>query len=286
MKKVVFLFFCFLIFCKPDVSAMGWWMPDVLIYKGDTLKLFAHPLNGNPYESNYFGREDNFRADYTACWTIENDSLFLLNIRDLLYTRERNKFISKDSIGSEYANLAMLFPGKYKNGKVFADWVTDEMIVPLGKMVYVVNDGFASSYEKEKEFVVENGLLKEIREYDNSASKDLVFEDKNYSDYLYTHIDWNLVPDLDSSKVIVSVRYSANIEGVIDDVSVRRSRGEPFDSIALNVIKSIPLWSVQVKKGKLYRHWYNMAIHFSEKQRKKYATMEKVLFTPQIRVVD
>jgi len=61
-------------------------VPDILIYKGDTLSLFSNPLE--PYLKSK-GFEDNDRGcnssacwrGYVATWVLRNDSLFLMSIK-------------------------------------------------------------------------------------------------------------------------------------------------------------------------------------------------------------
>ena len=69
-------------------------IPDRLIYKGDTLALFYCPLELHPNKElstpkNLFESSGCFYTacwrNYVATWTVEDDSLFLLEIRNACY---------------------------------------------------------------------------------------------------------------------------------------------------------------------------------------------------------
>jgi hypothetical protein len=95
--KNSFLALCLLISLNSFGTAQ---IPDILIYKGDTLMLFACPLYSSPQKElmtpkNLFGGKGCF---FTACWrnnvatwTIENNKLYLVSIRNACYPTEMKK---------------------------------------------------------------------------------------------------------------------------------------------------------------------------------------------------
>jgi len=48
-------------------------------------------------------------------------------------------------------DLSQLFPGKYHNRKVFADWMMEGLLSPRGEMLFYVNSEFSSSWFSLKE---------------------------------------------------------------------------------------------------------------------------------------
>jgi len=238
--------------------------PDILIYKGDTLPLFDCPLNyiqdrsiSNPW--NLFGSSGCYISscwrNYVATWEIVDDKLYLTSIRNACYGIGGSSVAISypngyDNIGTEYADLEKLFPGKSQDGRVLADWVNAKMISPEGKTLYHINDGFLSIYEKETEFTIENGVLTGIREYDNSKTKISKFtkEPQLIAEYIKANIDYTNLPETDDTVIVYVAIRGADDAGKINDADVIRGYNEAYDNEALRVVKSIPEWDV------LYRH--------------------------------
>jgi hypothetical protein len=239
-------------------------IPDILIYNGDTLSLFDCPLNYFPDKEliqpkKLFGSSGCFYTacyrNYVATWTIEDNKLYLINIKNACYPTDMNyvKVSSNsgtDTLGTEYANLQTLFPDRIVNGRVTADWVNAKMISPKGKMLFYIHDGFMSIFEKEVEFTFENGTLIGTQEFDNSKTRISKYtQDKELlQKFVKDNIDYSILPKQEKDvRVMVSI-YSSTNEGKIDKVKILRGFNEVFDKEAERVVKSIPEWDV------LYRH--------------------------------
>lgn len=202
-------------------------IPDLLIYKGETLSLFTNPLesfynkeNPRPYS---FGMTKCINTacwrGYVATWEIKNDRLYLLEIKDCCYwgfykiTDEvvsnlegiipsevlkkinlikgddhnfqkklkkalgrRNykkyaKIITNCARHKTKANLKKIFGKYYKNGKVEAFWFTGDLKIPKGKQIEYVHMGYMSTYEKELNLSIENGVLVGTVEYSNKEKR-------------------------------------------------------------------------------------------------------------------
>lgn len=257
-------------------------IPDIIIYKGDTLSLFSCPLNLYPDKNianpkNLFGSNGCFYTacwrNYIATWVIEGDKLYLTQIRNACYpTKMRNvsasykSRVNKDSIGSEYADLKKLFPDRYKNGKVFAYWVNQPLISPRGKLLFYIHDGFESIYESELEFSIENGMLVKTRDFDNSGTKKSKYtEDTNLlKKYIEEHIDYSGIAEPDKKvKVIVWIKATTD-DGKIDSVIVMRGSDKARDKEAVRVVKSIPEWDVLYRHGKRFSQSWTIAVVFGK----------------------
>lgn len=59
------------------------------------------------------------------------------------------------------------------------------------------------------------------------------------------------------------VQFSANEDGIIDNVKVIRSGGDVFDREAIRVVKTFP-GNVQFYHGKLRRYYFTIPIVFNE----------------------
>jgi hypothetical protein len=285
------LFFIVAFYCSLQLYATAQ-IPDILIYKGDTLALFSNPLEDYPDKTftdpqNLFGDNGCFFSacwrNYIATWEIIDDNLYLTQVRNACYPTELKDVAASykgepKDIGNEYADLKRLFPKKYKDGKVKADWVTANIIAPQGNLLYYVHDGYASSYEKELELQFKKGKLISIKTYDNSKTKQSVYsqDSKKLLEWIENSIEWSNLPDFDYGyQIRVVLRFSANENGIIDNVDVIKGYEERFEKEAVRVVKSIPEWDIYYRHGKHERKYWNIPISFSELKKKKYAKKEE-----------
>lgn len=240
-------------------------IPDILIYKGDTLLLHSNPLeqldNIDTLREKLFGDKMSYWTTacyrmYQAEWTIIDDQLYLTAIYSCDYSRDKIK-----------ANLETLFGEKFINQKVKADWVTAKISSPQGKQLYYIHSEYDSLYEKDVVFEIINGQLIGITTLENRKSK--FSEEITLMHFIYTNIDWDKLPNQDMP-IKIFVRFSANEQGVIDSVKVVRGFDEIYDNEAIRVIKSIPEWDVFYSGGRHVRHSLVVPIVLSEENRLKY----------------
>ena len=242
-------------------------IPDILIYRGDTLMLYANPLELLPnvdslrnkmFESKVLRSTACWRG-YKAEWIVVNQELFLSAIYSCSI-RNRLK-----------ADLKQLFGEKCIEGKVRADWVSAKLIAPQGKRLSYVHMGYESLYEFENEFQFNRGKLIQVTIYDNSKSKRSIYsQDSILKKFIYSHINWEILPK-DSIAAKVVVQFSANEQGVIDQIKMMRGHSQIYDQEAIRVVRSIPEWDIYYRRGKHERNEWNLPIHFSPENRKKYA---------------
>jgi len=241
-------------------------IPDRLIYKGDTLSLFATPLGLLPQREllntkSFFGGKGCFFSaswrNYIATWSIENNKLYLISIRNTCYPTElknvAGSFKAKsDSIGTEYADLKKLFKDKYINGKVLADWVSDTVYAPKGKLLYYIHMGFESIYEKELEFKIINGALVQVSELDNSKLKRSKYSENGELQYqfLQSRINYSKIPKSNKPIMVEIMLTNVNEKGKIVGAEVTWSQNEIFNKEALRVVKLIPVWDILYRHGK------------------------------------
>jgi hypothetical protein len=233
---------------------------DYLIYKGDTLAIYANPLE------SYFdsiSRPDSIFDEYgynsTACWRgyigyweLTNDSLFLIELHG-----DSNQF-----------DLSLIFKDRKTDCKIFADWYNYSIINPYGKLIHYEHMGYGSIYEFEREFTFSNGILNQIKEYDNSKSKKSVYtqDNKLLVNFLRINTDHSLLPDsVEKAKVFVQI-YKVDNEGKIDSISVVRGYNETLDQEAMRVVKSIPEWDILYNHGERYNQTWTLPIVFEKKK--------------------
>ena len=108
-----------------------------LIYNGEEYYLATEPL------ASYLIKYDiRFIAPHTACWRgyigswlIEDNKLYLVDLKANI--SENNKKYGAD----KEVGLDFLFPGQTK---VFANWYSEVIHIPHGKMMKYVHQGYAS----------------------------------------------------------------------------------------------------------------------------------------------
>ena len=239
-------------------------IPDRIIYKGDTLSLFANPLELYPnFDSLKLtsGIISSCWRGYIAEWEIIDNHLYLIGIFACFsYTKRELLYDLKDLFGSQCID-----------GKVKADWVTGTLTSPQGKLLYYVHDAYESIYERDLEFHFEKGKLQKTLFYDNSKAKQSVYSQnqEKKAEYIYSRINWKILPKQDTI-VRVVVHFSANENGIIDEAKVVRGYNKVYDQEAIRIVKSIPEWDVYFRKGKHIRIQWSMPIVFSEENRLKY----------------
>lgn len=243
---------------------------DKLIYNGDTLYIFSNPLE--QYFANLSIRPDLFGdkvnsissacwRGYIAEWSIIEDNLYLTEISNCCY--------SEDSVK---ADLKELFGNKFVNGKVKADWFTGNILSPHGKLLFHINMGYASIYEKELELEFLKGKLVGTKTLDNSKSRKSEYSQNSekLDMFIYSNINWSILPKMKKKAVKVFVNFSANENGIIDSVKVMKDSDTVFAKEAVRVVKTIPVWDICYRRGMPQRADYALLILFSDENRKKY----------------
>lgn len=174
-------------------------IPDLLVVGKDTLMMFANPLE------QYFEKSKNRELPefegcpstacwrgYQAIWQFENNQIYLLEIRSC-----------HNDCGLEVrsANLKKMFADNYTNNRVFAYWITGNLVMPFGKLLCYVHMGYASTYEKEKLFVVKNGMVKKHQDFQNIVFDNNLLGRNNCDsifikaiEYVNKNINWRNLP--------------------------------------------------------------------------------------------
>lgn len=271
----------FLTICVLDIYATPQ-IHDKLIYKGDTLYVYLH-LPDEFYKPDtvridsfvYVNRELNINLfggkescvstacgnGYSCTWEIIDNQLYLTGIYSCCY--------DNDSI---QADLNLLFKERFIDGKVKATWIDGNFTSRKGERLFYDHDLFDGGiFEYDLELNFEKGILKNTYLYDNRKSRlsEYSTNSEKLQKHIYSNINWDIIPKQDST-IRVWVEFSSNIEGIIDEVKVRKGYNELYNQEAIRVIKSIPEWNIYLVKGKLLRQKWTIAVVFSEERRNKF----------------
>ncbi|GHT33434.1 hypothetical protein FACS189434_07550 [Bacteroidia bacterium] len=252
-------------------------IPDILIYDKYTLSLQSLPLDIYQPDGEFAQPKNLFNGEgcfFTACWRnyiatweIIDNKLYLTKIQNACYPTNLEDVVASfkdvtENIGNEYADLKALFPKEYKEGKVFASWVTTKMYAPFGNQLLYIHNGFESVYEYDYEFNIKNGVIEKVIKHHNKQITSSVFSGKwNETDeesyisadtldkFVKTHIDWERLPTLPKdSVVIVEVFFEADKNGVIKTVtSFDEETPDVFLNEVVRVIKTVPYGSYIVR---------------------------------------
>lgn len=257
-------------------------IPDKLIYKGDTLRVYINlpdefwetetiMFDSVEYVNRYISAVKLFGDKkvceitscyvYYAAWEIIENQLYLTDIYSCCYYEDSIK-----------ADLTSLFKEKVIDGKVKADWVSGNLISDKGKRLIYYHVGNGGVFEYQLELHFKKGNLIGTQLYDNRKSKQSVYSQnhKKLQEHIYSNTNWNILPQKQDSIIRVFIEFSANEEGIIDDVKILRGYNEVYDQEAVRVLKTIPEWDVYLNKGKFMRMSWYMSIFFSEENRKEY----------------
>lgn len=245
--------------------------PDRLIYKGDTLSIFANPLEAlyrsDSLRPKFWGDQSGCITTscwrgYVAEWKIENDQLYLTGIYSCCFRED-----------SVRANLKSLFGDKVIDGVVKADWFSGSIIAPQGKLLHYVHLGYESIYERELELHFKDGRFTGVETYDNSRTRESSYSKSpgKLQQFIYSNIRWANLPDPQEKEIRVFVSVSANEDGMVDSVKVLRGENPEYNLEAIRVVKTIPEWDVFFRHGRHYRTSWMIPVIFSNSNRKKYS---------------
>lgn len=292
-RKLSIILFLFISLTANATSQVG----DILIWEKDTLTLFSNPLElrtdkdelskiidslllaedrrlyPKKYEAEVVETMNSTACwrGYIAEWTIINDKLYLSNI----YACHDNKV---------RIDLKQIFGKEIQDNLLFANWVTDKLVVPKGECIEYVHLDYKSIYETETIIETKDGKLVESRTYKNYIARKSKFttdpNPKNYLDFIYSQINWKNLPDLKNKHIQVSIGIQPNQEGqidsllsdytyVLDSCSLISDRNNVYFKEAIRIAELIPDWDVIYQRGQIVSR--NLTIIFDESMKNKYA---------------
>ncbi|GHB60277.1 hypothetical protein [Persicitalea jodogahamensis] len=264
---------CFLVvFLLPITARATVTDANYLVRGDDTLRLLTYPLVR--YAQLAEVRDDSARSQqfYEALsggigtigyWELSHDTLYLTRL-----------FVYKGSGVNLPVDLALLFPNRYSGGKVRADWVEGELMIPVGELIHYYGTPANSSYEGEIILTMKDGTLVKEEQFDNSGNYQSRFTKsaRVFHEYLYSHIDWSIIPNLGDKKVKVFLQIIAGDRPRPDSVVfLKKSYYPPLDQEAMHVLKSLPEWDMYYRRGKPEPVPWMVTVVFDEKTRREYA---------------
>lgn len=142
--------------------------PDLLIYKTDTIYIDYFPLEillrndseiANRLNDTSCLSTDCWRQ-YIGIWKIENDSLFLIGL--------------KDCCDYKKIPLARVFTKTdIQNGKIFANWYSENIKSGFGKRLGISEESWGYIYEKTMELKIFDGKILELKVKTRGSDKNI-----------------------------------------------------------------------------------------------------------------
>lgn len=266
---------------------------DRLIWNKDTLVMFSNPLDkycdscnidsliqdklyrkdSLLYPGKYLKEHEDLISSmcwrgYFAEWILIDDKLYLNKI---IACHDSNLTLS----------VIEIFEGN--NDKIYADWYSDEIILPKGECLEYVHLGYYSIYEEEVVLKFSNGLLVDSTTYKNSIGKKSNFFYNYYTEesqrFIYGNIQWNKFPKFHGKTITAFVCVQPNKNGQIDSIQTEtyalddKGMITDLDNIyikeAIRIAKTLPEWDVVYQRGNIVCR--TITIYFNDIMKNKYA---------------
>ena len=167
---------------------------------------------------------------------------------------------------SRIEDLSLIFGNDFENGRVFANWVSGELIHPQGKLFDFAG---LSTSESEDVYLFDKGSFIKNYKYDNSKTYKSIFTQNTDSlfSFISNTINWETIPSIDY-RVVLSV-----VSGEEKDkfqISIIKGIDSLYNNEALRVAKLIPAWDVLYIHGQSRPTNWVIPINFSNEMRLKY----------------
>lgn len=180
--KRIFLFVSFL-FLALVVHATGQ-TGDVIFIDGARWKLLGKPIDLDA--ALYHELIDVLPEDrpvvssnwdgYTGYWSIQQDVLYLDSVRCEYYDTEIQG-MKGESVPSVV--LLNVFNNYVDGDRIMAGWLTGEIRVATGKVIYYLHDAFERNYEEEMTLNIDKGKVTGRKEHHNHVVDGFSFDKFN-----------------------------------------------------------------------------------------------------------
>lgn len=271
IKKVIFivvLFFNVTIICASPQ------MPDLLIYKGDTIPIYnlileqyLNEIKTDENESLFGltfreGASFNCWRGYQAIYQVENDSLFLVSIMSFGEISQNKKIDQEASLN----RIKEIF-NNVQNGRVHLKWFSGKVSIPNGELLSW--DGvFYKTFIDEIIISIENGLLTESKEVKNYIDDPKKLNRYDYYTPLFTiykqikrKFIWRNLPD-DGRFWWEDFSITIGKDGSIKEVINLYDDSDPAYQQAIeNAIKDLS-WDIVKKSGEPIEQNYTLSLEF------------------------
>jgi len=264
MKNLITLILIIFLFNEKSYATEQ--IPDLLIHKNDTVFIYANPLQE---------KEDLLKKDkrflklscrstacwrrYQATWELINEKLYLVNISSCC-----NSKITAD--------LSIIFNDQLNNQKVFADWFTGKIVIPIGERIYGRNIGYSNVYEYEDILTIDNGDKISIKRVDNTKTRFTYLKSDKLSVELIKKLDKIILNEIWKKKTDLDflVGVETNEKGIVSNVELKFVENIPHKKQILDIIRELKDWDMLYIHGEKVNLLFLYPIRIDRKKLRKY----------------
>ncbi len=190
---------------------------------------------------------------FTAYWSIKKDVLYLDSVQC--------EYCSRYAKGSWWASipsatLSRVFKKHITKKGVVASWLTNDIRIAKGKMIYYQHSGFRRNYEEEQIISIDKGKVTGKKVYHNyvidGLSFDKVKDNAELRRLFPIHIEQ--YPELVNTKRIVfSIKKArVNSQGILEECEVKVHKPNDNQRLATEIeglLKAYHPWKVSFING-------------------------------------
>lgn len=254
LKKALFFTILYLIEIPIISSQVSY--QATLLHGKDTLTMWEKFLDYNYNITSAKGDMELstcFGYSFSPTWQIENDSLFLIQIRtDRGY---------EDNDTAKYVDLKKQFKDRCINNRVFGKEINFQIETRYNLFESMPLNNSAYSYDKTICFTITNGILTSKEPFEDKTD----YIDRNFylsPEAIWKNTDWKNLPPFEVDR-LVTVRIKTDDIGKIIDAFIVKNEPWAVDNIikmegedvwkreALRQVKLIPKWDVVYKCGQV-----------------------------------
>lgn len=247
MKRIfLFVSFLFLTLVAHATGQTG----DVIFIDGARWKLLGKPIDLDA--ALYHELIDVLPEDrpvvssnwdgYTGYWSIQQDVLYLDSVRCEYYDTEIQG-MKGESVPSVV--LLNVFNNYVDGDRIMAGWLTGEIRVATGKVIYYLHDAFERNYEEEMMLNIEKGKITGRKEHHNHVVDGFSFDKFNLAnneelrEMFPLHIE--RYPELDNEERIVFgiQRARVDTQGNLVECEVKVIRPNDNPLLAAEIAESL-----------------------------------------------
>lgn len=155
---------------------------DIIFIDGVRWELLGRPVYAEPSLKDalkaVLPKERSYSSSnwdgFTSYWSIQKGVLCLDSIQYMMYDAATKRY-STGCVPS--ATLLQVFKKYAKKKRIVASWLTDDIRVASGKVIFLRNSFFERNYENERIISIKEGKVGEVKEYHNYVKEGFAFAD-------------------------------------------------------------------------------------------------------------